>query len=88
LVFPLSLRSRRKGERIEPFGMTGSKKISDLLTDAHIPSSEKDAYPVFGHAAGILGVPGIRRAAAAAVRETTHRILCVKWEISENHAEL
>jgi len=88
LVFPLSLRSRRKGERIEPFGMTGSKKISDLLTDAHIPSSEKGAYPVFGHAAGILGVLGIRRAAAAAVRETTHRILCVKWEISENHAEL
>jgi len=86
--FPLSLRSRRKGERIEPFGMRGSKKISDLLTDAHISASEKDSYPVFAHAGGVLGVPGIRRAAAAPVQEITQRILCVKWEISENHAEL
>ena len=88
LEFPLSLRNRRKGERIEPFGMQGTKKISDLLTDAHIPASEKDLYPVFAHAGGVLGVPGIRRAAAAPVQETTQRILCVKWEISENHAEL
>lgn len=87
LKFPLSLRNRRRGERIQPFGMQGSKKISDLLTDAHVPVSEKDAYPVLTHAGGVLGVPGIRRSAIAPVQETTHRLLCVKWEISENHAE-
>jgi tRNA(Ile)-lysidine synthase len=87
LTFPVSLRSRRKGERIQPFGMPGTKKISDLLTDAHVPASEKDAYPVLTHAGGVLGVPGIRRSAVAPVQETTHRLLCVKWEISENHAE-
>jgi tRNA(Ile)-lysidine synthase len=87
LTFPLSIRNRRKGERIYPFGMTGSKKISDLLTDVYIPASEKDVYPVFAHAGGVLGVPGIRRAAAAPVQENTHSVLCVKWEISENHAE-
>ncbi len=88
ILFPLSLRHRRKGERIQPFGMQGSKKISDLLTDAHIPASEKDAYPIMAHAGGVLGVPAIRRAATAPVHENTQRILCVQWEIAENLAEL
>lgn len=87
LIFPLSIRNRRKGERIQPFGMQGTKKISDLLTDAYIPASEKDAYPVLAHAGGVLGVPGIRRSAIAPVQENTHSMLCVKWEISDNHAE-
>lgn len=88
ILYPLSLRHRRKGERIQPFGMQGSKKISDLLTDAHIPASEKDSYPILAHSDGVLGVPGIRRAAAAPVQENTQRVLCVQWEIAENHAEL
>ncbi len=87
LKFPLTLRNRVKGERMQPFGMQGSKKISDLLVDAHIPASEKDAYPIFTHAEGILGVPDIRRSAMAPVQENTHKILCVKWEISDNRAE-
>jgi tRNA(Ile)-lysidine synthase len=87
LKFPISLRSRRKGERIQPFGMQGSKKISDLLVDAHIAASEKDSYPVLAHADGVLGVAAIRRSATAPVQENTHNILCVKWEISDNHAE-
>jgi tRNA(Ile)-lysidine synthase len=87
IIFPLTLRNRVKGERMQPFGMQGSKKISDLLVDAHIPASEKDAYPIFTHAEGILGVPDIRRSAMAPVQENTHKILCVKWEISDNHAE-
>lgn len=88
LKFPLTLRSRLKGERMQPFGMQGSKKISDLLVDAHIAVSEKDTYPVFADAGGILGVPDIRRSAMAPVQENTHTILCVKWEISDNRAVL
>ena len=73
---------------MQPFGMQGSKKISDLLVDAHIAVSEKDTYPVFAEAGGILGVPDIRRSAMAPVQENTHTILCVKWEISDNRAVL
>jgi tRNA(Ile)-lysidine synthase len=87
LKFPISLRGRRKGERIQPFGMQGTKKISDLLVDAHIAASEKDLYPVLAHAEGVLGVFDLRRSAKAPVQESTHSTLCVKWEISDNHAE-
>ena len=87
LKFPISLRSRRKGERIQPFGMKGSKKISDLLVDAHVAASEKDMYPVLAHAEGVLGVIDIRRSALVPVQENTHSILCVNWEISDNQPE-
>jgi tRNA(Ile)-lysidine synthase len=72
---------------MQPFGMQGTKKISDLLTDAHIPASEKNAFPVLSHAAGVLCVPSIRRSALAPVQENTQKVLCVKWEIRDNQPE-
>lgn len=34
---PLVLRHRRHGDRIWPVGMTGSKKVQDILVDAKVP---------------------------------------------------
>ncbi len=36
LVFPLSIRTWRHGDKIKPFGMNGTKKVSDVLTDKKI----------------------------------------------------
>jgi tRNA(Ile)-lysidine synthase len=41
LTFPLSLRLWREGDSFVPFGMKGSKSISDFLTDIKIPSHIK-----------------------------------------------
>lgn len=38
---PLTIRPWRPGDRIQPLGMEGEKKISDLLTDAKIPSHKR-----------------------------------------------
>ncbi len=40
LAFPLELRAWRAGDRMRPIG-TGSKLISDLLTDAKVPAHRK-----------------------------------------------
>jgi tRNA(Ile)-lysidine synthase len=37
----LQLRSWQLGDRIKPIGMKGSKLISDVLTDAKVPNSER-----------------------------------------------
>lgn len=39
--FPLTLRPIRTGDRFQPFGMKGTKLVSDYLTDRHISIFEK-----------------------------------------------
>lgn len=42
LVFPLTLRKKRTGDKFKPFGMKGFKLISDFLKDEKINSVEKE----------------------------------------------
>jgi tRNA(Ile)-lysidine synthase len=42
LSFPLKLRTWNHGDRFVPFGMKGSKKISDYLVDIKMPVPEKE----------------------------------------------
>lgn len=42
LDFPFVLRGWRQGDWMQPLGMKGRKKISDLFVDLKIPSFEKD----------------------------------------------
>ncbi len=59
LRFPLVVRPRRPGDRMTPFGMRGSKKLSDLMIDRKIPCSRRDALPVFEDENGPFWVPGV-----------------------------
>ena len=42
LRFPLEVRPWQNGDRFVPFGMKGSKKVSDFLTDAKVSVPEKE----------------------------------------------
>jgi len=42
IVFPVKLRTWQAGDRIIPLGMSGSKLVSDVLTDARIPAVQKN----------------------------------------------
>lgn len=44
--FPLCLRYHRDGERFQPVGVTGSKKVSKFLTDKKIHGDDKILYPI------------------------------------------
>ena len=48
LAFPLSIRNRRAGDRIHPFGMQGSQKLKQLLNDRKIEIAERDRLPLLG----------------------------------------
>jgi tRNA(Ile)-lysidine synthase len=43
----LIVHSRRPGDRMQPLGMAGEKKIQDILVDAHVPRMERDTIPLF-----------------------------------------
>lgn len=80
LVFPLQLRNRRPGDRMQVDGLNGSKKVKDIFIDDKVPRSRRDHTPVVTDAGGtILWLPGIRRARAAKVTENTKQILRLRY---------
>jgi tRNA(Ile)-lysidine synthase len=42
LIFPLIIRGWKKGDKIKPFGMKGSKKVSDLFTEFKLTQNDKN----------------------------------------------
>lgn len=61
VVFPLTLRTVEKGDRFVPFGMRGSKLVSDFLTDNKLSLLEKRRQLVLCDASDrILWVVGRR----------------------------
>ncbi|MDR1680513.1 MAG: tRNA lysidine(34) synthetase TilS [Prevotellaceae bacterium] len=60
LKFPLLLRPWRDGDAFIPFGMKGSKKISDFLIDEKIPLHEKARQYVLVSGAEIVWLVGRR----------------------------
>jgi tRNA(Ile)-lysidine synthase len=61
----LWVRGWRPGDRMQPAGMTGTKKLQDIFVDAHVPRSRRASVPVFETPAGIVWVAGLRLAAWA-----------------------
>lgn len=63
----LVVRYRRPGDRISPLGMTGSRKIQDVLTDAKVPTVQRDRLPLLVCGDEVVWIPGYRIAARYAV---------------------
>lgn len=54
------IRTRRPGDRFQPSGMTGSKKLQDFFTDAKTPRQQRDNIPLLVCERGIAWVAGHR----------------------------
>lgn len=75
----LTWRYWREGDRMRPYGMKGSKKVSDLMHDAHVPVDRKKAIPLLvTDDDSILFIPGVRASALFPVRADSATILRVK----------
>lgn len=57
---PLSVRTWQKADRIKPFGMQGSKLVSDIFNDAKIYGSDRLKYPILTKDDEILWIAGLR----------------------------
>ena len=58
----VTLRTRRPGDRFQPSGMTGTKKLQDFFTDAKVPRDQRDSIPLLVCERGIAWVVGHRAA--------------------------
>lgn len=60
LTFPLTLRSIRPGDRFQPLGAPGRKKVNDFLTDIKLPRSQRQRITALLSADTIAALPGLR----------------------------
>jgi tRNA(Ile)-lysidine synthetase-like protein len=83
---PLYLRGVRVGDRLEPSGMDGSQKLSDLLINRKVPRHLRTWVPVLCDNGGpetgerILWVVGQRRSRHAPVESSTAQVVYFEAE--------
>lgn len=75
LQFPVSLRKWEEGDRMQPLGMEGSKKISDILIDDKVPQPDKEQQLVLSDESGIQWLVGNRISEGCKVDDSTRRVL-------------
>jgi len=75
----LMVRYPRRGDRLVPFGMTGSRLLSDLFGEAGVPRLRRARLPVVEGPAGIVWVGGVRTAEAARVSEPDEPALTLRF---------
>lgn len=78
IQIPITVRTRRAGDRIRPFGLEGTKKIKNLFNDMKVPPRQRDSVPLVVSGDEIYWVVGYRRGAAAPVTEETRYILLLQ----------
>ena len=69
------VRSWRDGDRLKPFGMSGSRKLSDIFSDAKLSMADKRNIRVLTRNGEIMWVLGMRASRLFAVSDDTTEIL-------------
>ncbi len=81
LTLPLTVRTRRPGDRFQPLGMDGhSLKLSDFWVNARLEKTARAAWPLVFSGAVLAWVPFFRPAHPFRVREETTRVVWLKIE--------
>ena len=75
---PLMVRSRLPGDRLQPYGMKGTKKVQDILVDAKVPEHLRDAVPLLVCGEEVVWIPGYRIASRFAVPSKTAKSLRIE----------
>jgi len=78
VVGPLTLRSRRVGDRFIPLGLSKPKKLKDYFVDRKVPLPLRDRVPLVCANDAIVWVVGHGIDARAAVTTSTRRFLLIE----------
>lgn len=72
---PLLVRPVRRGDRIQPLGMVGHRKLQDVFTDRKVPAMDRAVWPAVEYRGEIVWVPGLIRGAGATVTTATRTVV-------------
>ena len=82
-AFPLTVRNRRHGDRFQPYGMQGTKKIKDFLIDAKVPRYERDSIPMLVCGDEILWIVGYTTSETFKIQPGTRQFLYLRYVSDE-----
>lgn len=74
----LTVRNFRHGDRFQPLGMSGHKKVKELFIEQKVPLSVRSTLPLLSLGQEILWIPGYGRSDFAKVHSNTKEILHFK----------
>ncbi len=77
---PVEVRLWKDGDRLRPLGLGGSRLVSDILTDARVPSSRRRDIPVVTDANGIIWLVGHRIDERVSITDGTTRVACISFD--------
>lgn len=73
----LRVRHPRPGDRFQPFGLDGTRKLSDLFREKKIPEDERTHVLVVEDGAGILWIVGVERGERTRLLPTSGRMVTI-----------
>lgn len=74
----LTVRNFRNGDRFQPLGMQGHKKVKDLFIERRVPLSVRASLPLLVAGDEILWIPKYGRSEVAKIRPGTRQVLRVR----------
>ena len=75
---PLIIRAGKPGDRIQPLGMRGTKKIKSFFIDEKIPLNRRKDVPLLLDKESVIWIAGMRISERVKITEKTRRILKVE----------
>ena len=82
----LTIRNRQQGDRFQPHGMRGTKKIKDFLIDAKVPRYERDRIPLLVCGGEILWIVGYTTSEPFKIQPGTQQYLYLRYVSNETYS--
>lgn len=79
----ISIRNRKDGDTIIPFGMNGKKKLKDILINNKVPKDERDNIPLVIFDENIAWIVGLRNSDLYKIKRSNKKLLKVNYERRE-----
>ncbi|MEH7180037.1 tRNA lysidine(34) synthetase TilS [Neobacillus vireti] len=80
IKLPIEIRTRKTGDRMNPKGMTGTKKLKDIFINSKVPLQERDTWPVITDKNGlILWLPGIKKSVFEGINHSTSQYILLTY---------
>jgi tRNA(Ile)-lysidine synthase len=80
---PLHFRTSQPGDSMQPYGFEGTRKLSDLLSEAKLTKAARARLPIICDMVGPLWAPGVCLDSRAAPTNGTSRVLNLRFGPSE-----
>ncbi len=78
LTGALVIKSRQPGDKFNPTGLRGQKKLKDFFIDKKIPRDERNNIPLVWDDAGIVWIVGYRQDRRYVVDDNTSKVLILQ----------